>query len=77
MRLYLRVTHGFDANFNLLTLPSDMRPPASAFVVAEVVVSGVTSVMHGDVAESGGVWVSTPFSTGDGILMWGCWAVEP
>ena len=77
MRLYLRVTHGFSASHNLLTLPADMRPPANAFVTAEATRSGETSHRHADVTSGGQVLVPLSFSAGDGLLVWGSWAVEP
>lgn len=76
LRLFLRVTHGFAANFNLTTLPADVRPPMWAFTTAEVTTSGVTSHVHGDVTLEGQVIVPKTMKEGDGILVWGAWGVE-
>ena len=76
LKLYLRVTQGFAANFNLTTLPADARPPVGAFVTAEVTTSGTTSHVHADVTADGQVKVPRATKAGDGILVWGAWAVE-
>lgn len=77
LKFYLRVTQGFAENFNLATLPADVRPPMDAFVTAEVITSGVTSQIHADVTTAGQVMVPKTFKAGDYILVWGAWAVEP
>ena len=77
VRLYLRVTQGFAANFNLTTLSAAYRPVESAFVTAEVGSGGETSVMHADVKSDGEIMVPKTMVSGDGILLWGAWAVEP
>lgn len=76
LRLFLLVTHEFAANFNLTTLPADVRPPMWAFTMIEVTTSGVTSHVHGDVAPGGQVIVPKTMKEGDSILVWGAWAVE-
>lgn len=76
IKLFLRATHGFAANFNLTTLPEAYRPTKSAFVTAEVGSGGEMSVIHGDVTTEGKVTVPKTIVSGDTILLWGAWAVE-
>lgn len=77
IRLYLRVTQGFAANSNLTTLPEAYRPAEPAFVTASVTKDGETTVGHGDVMADGKVMIPATMASGDGILLWGAWAVEP
>lgn len=62
-------------NSSLTKLPADMRPPANAFVTAEVTVSGVITYVHGDVTADGDVLVPRNVEAGDTILVWGAWGV--
>ena len=64
-------------NSNLTTLPQAYRPPEPTFVTAEVRSDGEMSVMHADVTSDGKVMVSKTMTSGDWILIWGAWAVEP
>lgn len=45
--------------------------------MAEVRSGGVTSVVHADVTTEGKVMVPKTMTSGDGVLIWGAWAVEP
>ena len=64
-------------NFSLTTLPQDYRPSEPTFVTAEVRSGGEMSVIHADVTSDGKVMVPKTMTSGDGILIWGAWAVEP
>lgn len=75
IRFFLRVTQGFAANSSLTKLPADIRPPVSAFIMAEVTASGVMTHVHGDVRADGNVQVSKTVKAGDSILVWGAWGV--
>ena len=76
IRLFLRATQELDANSNLTTLPEAYRPTKLAFVMAEVVSGGEMSFTHADVTTEGKVMVPKTIVSGDGILLWGAWAVE-
>lgn len=75
IRFFLRVTQEFAANSSLTKLPADMRPPVSAFIMAEVVASGVMTHVHGDVTADGDVLIPKTMKAGDIILVWGAWGV--
>lgn len=77
IRLFLRATQGFAVNSNLTTLPEAYRPSEPTFVTAEVGSGGEMSVIHADVTSEGKVMVPKTIVSGDGILLWGAWAVEP
>ena len=75
IRFFLEVTQGFAANSILTKLPADMCPPVSAFIMAEVTVSGVMTPVHGDVTSDGYVLVPKTVKAGDDMLVWGAWGV--
>lgn len=77
IRLYLRVTQGFAANSSLTMLPEAYRPSEPVFVTALVTKAGETTVGHGDVMADGTVTIPSTMASGDVILLWGAWAVEP
>ena len=77
IRLYLRATQGIAMNSNLTTLPEAYRPSKPTFITADVSSGGEMSVIHADVTNEGKVMVPKTIVSGDVILLWGAWAVEP
>lgn len=77
IRLYLRVTQGFAENSSLTTLPEAYRPTEPVFLASSLRRTGETSFGHGDVRVDGAVTIPATTVSGDEILLWGAWAVEP